>query len=199
MKFKKLASPEFYKMNNKEYKEKINKDFAFNASFRGGQLSKEFLKGYEWQYIKVYRKFQVNEGNIWGIIYRKKMQRLEKKIGFSFEGNKNIGDGLIIGHWGKIVINGEVQFGNQLFITHGVTIGRDIRGKRAGVPVFGDRVCIRCNSTVVGRVNIGSDVLIAPNTFVNFDVPDHSVVIGNPAIIHHKDNATEGHIPEMKW
>ena len=48
------------------------------------------------------------------------------------------------------------------------------------------------NSTIVGRVRIGNDVMIAPNTFVNFDVPSHSIVIGNPAEIHHKDNATKG-------
>lgn len=99
------------------------------------------------------------------------MKKLENKTGFSFEDNITIGDGLIIGHWGKIVINGQVQFGNQMFITHGVTVGRDIRGKRAGVPKFGDRVCIRTNSTIVGGIQIGNDVLIAPNTFVNFDVP----------------------------
>jgi serine O-acetyltransferase len=123
------------------------------------------------------------------------MHKLENKTGFSFENNCSIGDGFIIGHWGKIVVNGKVKFGNQFFVTHGVTIGRDIRGKRKGVPTFGDRVCVRTNSTIVGNIHIGNDVLIAPNTFVNFDVPDHSVVVGNPARIHHRDNATEGHIP----
>ena len=34
-------------------------------------------------------------------------------------------------------------------VTHGVTIGRDIRGKRKGVPTIGNRVAIRANSTVV--------------------------------------------------
>lgn len=47
------------------------------------------------------------------------------------------------------------------------------------------------------NIKIGNDVLIAPNTFVNFDVPDHSIVIGNPAKIIHRENATEGHIPEI--
>ena len=50
------------------------------------------------------------------------------------------------------------------------------------------------NATVVGNVTIGDDVLIAPGAFVNFDVPSHSVVIGNPAQIHHKENATEGYV-----
>ena len=42
--------------------------------------------------------------------------------------------------------------------------------------------------------HIGDDVVIAPNAFVNIDVPDHSVVMGNPCIIHHKENATEGYL-----
>ena len=76
---------------------------------------------------------------------------------------------MIIGHPGPVIINGKATFDGNLFLTHGVTIGRDIRGKRAGAPHFGKNVCIRCNSTVVGGITIGDDVLIAPNTFVNFD------------------------------
>lgn len=29
---------------------------------------------------------------------------------------------------------------------------------------------------------------------MNFDVPDHSILIENPGIIHHKENATEGYV-----
>ena len=46
----------------------------------------------------------------------------------------------------------------------------------------------------VGGVTIGDDVLIAPNTFVNEDVPSHSVVIGNPCRVIHKENATGSYI-----
>lgn len=49
-------------------------------------------------------------------------------------------------------------------------------------------------TSVVGNVQIGNDVMIVPNSFVNFDVPDHSVVIGNPGTIHIKDNATENYV-----
>lgn len=196
-KIKRLLNFELYKLN-KDFKEYIAYDYKFNASFRGiEKLPKKFLKGYEWKYICLYRKYQCNSGNLWGRFYLYKLEKLENKTGFSFEGNRSIGKGLIIGHWGKIVINGQASFGSHFFVTHGVTIGRDIRGKRKGVPHFGDRVCVRANSTIVGNVRIGNDVLIAPNTFVNFDVPDHSVVIGNPAVIHYRENATEGHLPEI--
>lgn len=184
----------FFLYNKKEYNELIAADYKFNESFRGGKLDRIFLHSFEWKYIKCYRKYQCNVNNIWGILYKYRLRRLSRKTGINGDINKQIGKGLIIGHWGTIVINNEAKFGEQIFLTHNVTIGRDIRGKRKGVPTIGNRVCIRAGSTVVGGITIGDDVLIAPNTFVNFDVPSHSIVIGNPATIHHRENATEGHL-----
>lgn len=42
-----------------------------------------------------------------------------------------------------------------------------------------------------GGIHIGSNVLIAANSFVDFDVPDNSIVVGNPGTIHHKEEATK--------
>ena len=47
---------------------------------------------------------------------------------------------------------------------------------------------------IVGKIKIGNNVLIAHNAYVNIDVPNNSIVIGNPAAIHYKENATEGYI-----
>lgn len=51
MNIKKLFTTNFYKNNNREYKERIKKDYLINQEFRGGGLTKEFLHGYEWKYI----------------------------------------------------------------------------------------------------------------------------------------------------
>ena len=67
----KYLTSTYYKFNKKTYKKKIQYDYDFNKAFRGS-LSKEFLRGYEWKYIKCYRKYQSNIGNIWGRFYRKK-------------------------------------------------------------------------------------------------------------------------------
>lgn len=50
------------------------------------------------------------------------------------------------------------------------------------------------NAAIVGGITIGDDVLIAPNSFVNVNVPSHSIVFGNPCIVKHRDKATEGYI-----
>ncbi len=71
---------------------------------------------------------------------------------------------------------------------------KTVVAKRNGAPVIGGCVSVGINATVVGAVHVGNDVMTAPNSFVNFDVPDHSVVIGNPGVIHHKENAAAGYI-----
>lgn len=91
-------------------------------------------------------------------------------------------------------MNPDAVIGRNCNIHKGVTIGQENRGKRKGAPALGDCVWLGVNSTVVGAVTIGDDVLIAPNSYVNCDVPSHSIVIGNPCRIIPRDNATEGYV-----
>lgn len=44
------------------------------------------------------------------------------------------------------------------------------------------------------KLKYGNNVLIAPNSYVNCDIPSDSVVFGNPCIIKHNPNATFGYI-----
>lgn len=180
--------------------EMLAADRKFNESFRfrGEKMPGHFTREPEWRVIVAYRRYQSNIGNIAGYLYLWKLNRLEKKTGIHLEGNPNIGKGLIIGHYGRIVVKGRAKFGEQIYLTHGVTIGRNATGKRAGVPEIGNRVRIGANASIVGNVKIGDDVLIAPNAFVNIDIPDHSVVVGNPCTIHHKENATDGYLGSLE-
>lgn len=195
---KKYLSIDFWNGNIRTFKECYEYDLKFNASFRGKEkLSKNDMCLLQIRYLKYYRRAQAARGTIWGKFFMKRLIRFSEHTGIMLYENMNIPKGLIIGHPGTIIINSNARLAGDIMLTHGVTIGRDIRGKRAGAPAIGRNVCIRCNSTVVGGITIGEDVLIAPNTFVNFDVPSHSIVIGNPATIHHRDNATEGHIGKV--
>jgi serine O-acetyltransferase len=122
------------------------------------------------------------------------LQRYEYKYGFQIPYNTQIGEGLYIAHFGTIVIGALVKIGKNFSIMHGITIGRTNRGDKIGYPTIGDNVWIGTGAVVIGNINIGSNVLIAPNSFVNFDVPDNSLVLGNPGIIHKKEKATEEYI-----
>jgi serine O-acetyltransferase len=121
--------------------------------------------------------------NILGIFFRIWNKQLQVKFGFQFQYTTNIGKGLYLPHYGNIVINNQVIIGENCNIAQGVTLGNIKRGSKKGNPIIGDRVAIGANAVVVGNIHIGNDVLIAPLSFVNFDVPPNAVVMGNPATI----------------
>ena len=50
--------------------------------------------------------------------------------------------------------------------------------------------CSDDDDVIVGNITIGNNVLIAPGAYVNFDVPDGSIVIGNPGLIRRAPGAT---------
>lgn len=132
--------------------------------------------------------------SILGIYYRFRLKRLKFKYGYQIKINTSIGEGFYIGHFGPIVINQKAIIGKNCNIAHLTTIGQANRGKHKGVPTLGNNVWIGTGSVIVGKINIGNNVLIAPNSFVNTNIPSNSIAIGNPAKIIKKENATEGYI-----
>lgn len=129
-----------------------------------------------------------------GMFWRLVLRHYQIKYGFQIYPETQIGEGFYLGHWGTLIVNPKVKIGKNCNMAPGVTIGQQNRGKNEGAPEIGDEVWIGSNAVIVGNIRIGNDVLIAPNAYVNFDVPDHSVVMGNPANVMSKTPATEGYI-----
>ncbi len=146
------------------------------------------------RFLKVLRIAQSSHNRIVKLCCRLLLRRYRLRYGLEISPEVNIGGGLYLGHAFNITINSKTVIGSNCNIHKGVTIGQENRGIRKGAPTIGDCVWIGVNSTIVGRITIGNDVLIAPNSYVNCDVPSHSIVFGNPCIIKHRENATEGYI-----
>ncbi len=146
-------------------------------------------------YIYLLRKTQkYYKKPIIGFLYRIILRHYQIKYGFQIYPETQIGEGLYLGHWGQLVINPKVKIGKNCNIAQGVSIAQSNRGKHKGVPVIGNEVWIGPNAVIVGNIVIGNNVLIAPNAYVNINIPDHSIVMGNPATITFKINATENYI-----
>ncbi len=146
-------------------------------------------------YIYILRKCQqYRKKSLQGIFWRMVLRKHQIRYGFQIYPETQIGEGFYLGHWGSLVINPKSRIGKNCNIAQGVTIGQQNRGKNEGFPQIGNEVWIGPNAVIVGNITIGNNVLIAPNAYVNFDVPDNSVVMGNPATIASKENATEGYI-----
>ena len=148
---------------------------------------------YEKRFLKFFRKCQNSKGLLL-LFYKFKYIKHCKKRNIEFPITVNVGPGLYLGHTFGITINPGVSIGKNCNIHKNVTIGQENRGERKGTPTIGESVYFGINSIVVGNVVIGDDVLIAPGAFVNFNVPSHSIVLGNPAKVIKKENATQGYI-----
>ena len=154
-----------------------------------------FFKPIQVRYIIAYRKASFHsKKTLKGVYYRARLKSLSERTGIQIPTKAKIGAGFYIGHFGTIIINPDVKIGENVNIASGVTIGKTNRGEKKGVPTIGNQVWIGTNAVVVGNIMIGDDVLIAPNSYVNIDIPSHSVVIGNPAVIYKREDATEGYI-----
>lgn len=141
-----------------------------------------------------YRKAQASQNLFLNKIYKIVFLILAKQRGIEFSEKNIIGPGLYFGHAYNITINECADIGCNVNIHKGVTIGQENRGKRKGSPHIGNYVWIGVNATIVGNINVGNDVLIAPNSYVNRDIPDHSIVFGNPCIVKQIENATLDYI-----
>lgn len=168
---------DYYRMTGNEY--------------RAGLKSIAMIVGaHQIRYMMLWRKASKRM-----TLFRKwKLYRYSRKYGLEISPGARIGKGLYLGHPYNITVGNGVVIGDNCNLHKGCTIGQENRGKRKGVPTLGNRVFVGINSTITGKIQIGDDVMISPNTFVNFDVPAHSVVIGNPATVHPKEEATKGYI-----
>ncbi len=174
--------------------EAFKKDLYRWHGEKGESMRARLFRPNEIKYMYWFRKIQSTKNPVLKIFSKLRFRNLTNKTNIQIPYTTKIGEGFYIGHCGRIIINHKAVLGKNINISTGVTIGQENRGKRKGFPRISDNVWIGTNSVIVGNINIGTDVLIAPLSYVNFDVPDHSIVIGNPAKIIHRENATEGYI-----
>lgn len=172
----------------------FSKDLYRYYGEKGETLAQRILRPPELKYIALMRKTQNCKFFPLKWFYTLRLKRMSYKTLIQIPPRTRIGDGFYIGHSGRVIIHPEAVIGENANVATGVTIGAENRGKRKGAPTIGDNCWIGTNAVVVGNITVGNDCLIAPLAYVNFDVPDHSLVIGNPAKIIHMENATEHYV-----
>lgn len=172
----------------------FSKDLYRYYGEKGESLAHRLIRPPELRYIALFRKANACKIKPLRLFYTLRLKLLSYKTQIQIPARTEIGEGFYIGHSGRVIINPEAKLGKNINVSTGVVIGRENRGKRMGSPSFDGNCWIGANAVIVGNVHIGEDVMIAPLSFVNFDVPPHSIVIGNPANIIHKDNATADYI-----
>jgi len=100
--------------------------------------------------------------------------------GISIEADAEIGPGCYIGHFGGIIIGGNVRIGRNVNLSQGVTIGVAGQGEKRGSPWIGDNVYIAPGAKIFGKIRVGDNVKIGANAVVHKDVPDNAVAVLDP-------------------
>lgn len=103
---------------------------------------------------------------------------IEITTAISIPPDVKIGKGLLIMHFGGIVINGGTKIGDFCTISHGVTIGNKRPG--GGAPTIGNNVYICVGAKVLGEITIGDNCIVGANAVVTRSISADSVVAGIP-------------------
>ena len=156
---------------------------------------RHLLTNHALRYLYAYRRMQRGKDPLG--FFRLVKRALRQQYALELD-SFNIGDGLYLGHAYCITVSDQAVIGANCNLSKGCTIGAENRGERAGAPSLGNRVWVGTNAVVVGKITIGDNVMIAPNAFVNTDVPADSIVVGNPAkIITGQPDATLGYVDHV--
>lgn len=167
---------------NKKIKADLYRLYGNNKKFLYAMGDFRFLYMFCWR--------KIVSGSKLTYVYKIILKHLRKHYHIEIPYTVSLGSGFSMDHAYNITINSKAIIGNNVTMYKGSTIGMD----KSGVPIIGNNIYIGLNATIVGGVSIRDDVLIAPNTYVNFNVPDHCVVLGNPGIVHKKNFATGGYL-----
>ncbi|NME72222.1 serine O-acetyltransferase [Flammeovirga aprica] len=95
-----------------------------------------------------------------------------------------IGDNFQIYHGFGIVINEKAVIGRNVTIRQNTTIGNSKEGSPS--PKIGNNVNIGANCIIIGDIKVGNNVIIGAGSVVTKNVPENTIIVGNPAkIIKH--------------
>lgn len=97
-----------------------------------------------------------------------------------------IGAGLLIHHFGGVVIHPQAEIGGGCVMRQGVTVGT--REDGGACPKLGNNVVLGAYAQVLGDVRVGDGAVIGALTLVLSDVPPGATAVGIPARIVQRRN-----------
>lgn len=114
-------------------------------------------------------------------IYKLMEKHVRFKYGIELPYTVEIKESITFEHQHGIVIHGETKIGSGCIIRQGVTIGNSHAKRPLEAPIIGNNVNIGAGAKLLGKINIGNDVVIGANSVVIRDVPSNTTVVGAPA------------------
>ena len=137
-----------------------------------------------WHYVKMLRMteyyYNVNNRLLYWVFQRRKNKE-GARLGISIFHN-SVGKGLLLYHYGSIIINSNSRIGENLKLHGNNCIGNKGERDKYHAPSLGDNIEMGIGSQILGNISIASNVVIAANAVVVKDCNEKNVVLaGIPA------------------
>lgn len=153
-----------FKLNVKEYV--FNDIWRFLRALRFAEYIHNTKQGSHWKLFKLFTKYRYKS--------------IGKKLGYSIPMNV-FGPGLMLPHFGNIVVSSHSQVGENCKIHVGVNIGAAYN-KPKDAPILGNNCYIAPGAKLFGAIKLGNNVKIGANAVVNKSFDDDDItLLGVPA------------------
>ncbi|MDM1012200.1 hypothetical protein QTJ00_08715 [Clostridium perfringens] len=159
---------------------------VFNVGFKQRILN-FFSPDYIMKFLEFMRKseYYYNKNKILANYYKWKRRNLELKLGFSI-GMGVLGYGLVIPHYGTIVVGSGNKIGNYCVLHTGICI-------TAGKKQIGNGLYLSSGAKLVKDIRLGNNVTVGVNSVVNKSFEENNLfLVGMPAMV--KKDSVEWYI-----
>lgn len=163
-----------------DYKSYIKEDLKYyNDLYKGNKFKIHFC--IQVKYLKCMRKVAYLKNSENFIVFRKirlafakyKYLRLSLATGISI-GVNCFGQGLVLPHFGTIIVNNTARFGDNCVVQCGVNVSDGVCG--------GSHIYLSTGAKILRNIKIANDVIVGANAVVTHDVADENIVVaGIPA------------------
>ena len=138
----------------------------------------EYLRKEEYYYNK-YTKSRSLISLVLFSLFRRKKNVVASRLGIYLPRNV-VDEGIMIFHYGDIVINDHCRIGKNLKLHGNNCIGNDGVDLEAA-PTIGDNVDIGYGAVIIGGISIASNTIIGANAVVINSIDEAGVYVGVPA------------------
>lgn len=112
------------------------------------------------------------------------------KFGYDIPYSLEIGEGLLLYHFGGVVISAK-KIGRNATISHGCTIGMKMNCGKPEFPIIGDNLYMAPGSKIIGGIAVEDNVAVGTNSVLMQSVDECSIVVGTPGRVVSKKGSKE--------
>lgn len=132
------------------------------------------------------------------------LRKLGAHIGEKFTNHARID----LGHAYLLTIGNNVILSDCRILLHDASTKTALGYSKIGRVEIGNNVFIGADAIVLPNVKIGSNCIVGAGTIVNKDIPENSIVVGNPArivgsyddfVARNKDIMSNAHVYNTYW